>query len=285
MTLNESQAAPSALETFKTHRIRLHIQGLKACDTAEFGVGMNVKSTQVWTPTQTAPAMGRSRVFRWSASGDRALDPFTRVVRQQAPGSEMWTRICPQPWNGQSRRGPQLRLPGVLPRSQSERPAPPEPRRQLERAPPQARRRLKAGRHAPASAGPQPCRVSAPPRAAESLFPVGRSPGRPPAPAAPLPTHRPPTQRPRGRPEQGEPGCGAEAGQTGCATWEWRFRPPGGVNDRTGRGGAFRLSFGRGRQDHSEKGGAKVRMAKSHQLSLGRGRVLGGMGGAPRAVT
>lgn len=107
MTLSESQAARSALETFKTHRIRLHIQGLKACDTAEFGVGMNLKSTQVRTPTQTAPAMGRSRVFRWSASGDRALDPFTGVVRQQAPGSEMWTRICPQPWNGQSRRGPE----------------------------------------------------------------------------------------------------------------------------------------------------------------------------------
>lgn len=34
MTLNENQAARSALETFKTHRIRLHIQGLKACDTA-----------------------------------------------------------------------------------------------------------------------------------------------------------------------------------------------------------------------------------------------------------
>lgn len=97
-----------------------------------------------------------------------------------------------------------------------------------------------------------------------SSSPWAEAPAGPPAPAAPLPTHRPPTQRPRGRPEQGEPGCGAEAGQTGCATWAWRFRPPGGVNDRTGRGGAFRLSFGRRRQDHGEKGGAEVRMAKSH---------------------
>lgn len=100
------------------------------------------------------------------------------------------------------------------------------------------RPRPDAGRHPPASAGLRPCRAPAPPRAAESLFPVGRSPGRPPAPAAPLPTHRPPTQRPRGRPEQGEPGCGAEAGQTGRATWAWRFRPPGGRQrpDGTRRG-------------------------------------------------
>lgn len=52
----------------------------------------------------------------------------------------------------------------------------------------------------------------------------------------------------------------------------------------TGRGGAFRLSFGRRRQDHGKKGGAEVRMAKLTSCRSARGGSSVGWAG-PRGLS
>lgn len=97
-----------------------------------------------------------------------------------------------------------------------------------------------------------------------------------------------------GGPSRENQARGADAGQTGCATGAWRSRPPGGVNDQAGRGlravtqPGWAGPVGKGRCLGSCKlggSGAELCRAKPHWLSLGRGRVLGGVGRALRAVT
>lgn len=96
---------------------------------------MNLKSTQVRTPTQTAPA-------REEAGFSGGRPPGTGISTQSPESRD--SRPRGQKSGTGSVRNPGT-LPGVLPKCQSEPLAPPDPRHQSERAPPQARHRSEAG--------------------------------------------------------------------------------------------------------------------------------------------